>query len=512
MTKCAALWKHTNIRNNNRVYPCCRYKTPIQFFDGDVDNILNSPQYVKLRETFSIDDPNCAKCKHEESLGKVSLREKFNAEYDTDTVELKHLELGLDNICNLTCDGCFGEFSSEWSKIENPDKPNSFHIRSTKDFKNVPQSVNKILFLGGEPLMTKRHLKVLSLVENKQDTTVIYNTNGTFLLDIEVLNMLEKFKSIEIILSLDGYAEVNDKVRGGSNWKDILKFIDQITGLGYKLSINSVLHLNNWQGFTDLEKFVNSLSVEWTVNVLTYPKRLDIANTKEPSNVINLVKNLNIENKDYIIEHVRKGVLVDPKTYSDFKRLPQLIEVIKDEILNYKWMDKIPQFDKTEMVTSTDQPSWMIIKHSLTKGMTAYYDNVEEGWEKNADDSKDWLTLYLHEAGKNIVYNKHINPYFKKTYEKIKELNLDGLVHVSVHFMEPGGGIPQHTDMYDSSINSILYSFSVDEGYELYIDDQLYKLPENDFFGFNPEIEHRALNKNKKWLGVMLRINKDKFK
>ena len=50
--KCAALYNHTNIRGGNRVYPCCRYKTPIQSFDGDVGNMLQSKQYVKLRENF----------------------------------------------------------------------------------------------------------------------------------------------------------------------------------------------------------------------------------------------------------------------------------------------------------------------------------------------------------------------------------------------------------------------------------------------------------------------------
>ena len=73
-SSCSALYSHTNIRGGNRVYPCCRYKTPIQTFNGDVGSILHSEEYAELRENFTIDDPNCAKCKHEESLGKESLR------------------------------------------------------------------------------------------------------------------------------------------------------------------------------------------------------------------------------------------------------------------------------------------------------------------------------------------------------------------------------------------------------------------------------------------------------
>ena len=53
---------------------------------------------------------------YEEDNGKKSLREKFNETYDMETIGLEYLEVGLDNICNLTCDGCWAEFSSSWSE------------------------------------------------------------------------------------------------------------------------------------------------------------------------------------------------------------------------------------------------------------------------------------------------------------------------------------------------------------------------------------------------------------
>lgn len=301
MSKCAAFWKHTNIRNNNKIYPCCRYKTPVATFDGNVEGILHSEVYNELRQADYLE--GCSKCYYEEAQGKESLRERFNAEYDTDIVELKYLELGLDNICNLTCDGCFGEFSSEWSKMENPDKPSSYHIRSTKDFDNVPDTVDKILFLGGEPLMTKRHLKVLEKVNNKDQVTLVYNTNGTFLLDIQTEEMFKQFKQVEFILSIDGYAQLNDKVRSGSKWKDILEFINQIYGK-FKLSVNTVLHLNNWHGIKELELFINKLDVSWTVNVLTYPKHLDIVNYQNKQQIIDLIQTTEIPNKEYVINHL----------------------------------------------------------------------------------------------------------------------------------------------------------------------------------------------------------------
>ena len=114
--KCSAFWNHTNIRSGNRVYPCCRFKRSIDTFDGDVDNVLHSDAYKDLREQSAKGEfiKGCEKCFYEEKIGHKSLREEFNEKYTMDKVELKFLEIGFDNLCNLTCDGCNSEFSTSW--------------------------------------------------------------------------------------------------------------------------------------------------------------------------------------------------------------------------------------------------------------------------------------------------------------------------------------------------------------------------------------------------------------
>lgn len=305
MTSCAAFWKHTNIRNNNRVYPCCRFKTPVQAFDGNVEAILHSDEYKALRAATG-PIAGCEKCYYEEAQGKTSLRQKFNSEYDTDIVELKFLELGLDNICNLTCDGCFGEFSSAWSKIENPEKPASYHVRSTKDFDTIPDTVNKILFLGGEPLQTKRHYRVLNQLPYKQRkvTSVTYNTNGSFLLTKEDIVLLKQFKTVDFILSIDGYNTLNEQVRKGSNWNDILQFINQIRKLEFNLTVHTVIHLNNWKGLPKLAEWIETAELKWTTNILTYPEHLNIANLVEIKPIIEILNKHKIPNAEYIKEHL----------------------------------------------------------------------------------------------------------------------------------------------------------------------------------------------------------------
>lgn len=305
-SKCAAFWKHTNVRSDNKIFPCCRFKSPVANFDGNLIEILDSEIYKELRDKSSRGEfiKGCEKCYYEESKGKISLRQRLNEEYDTDTVQLEFLEIGFDNICNLTCDGCWSEFSSAWSKKLNPLSNKIVHYRSIDEIYQVPSTIKKILFLGGEPLMTNRHEKFLNLVADPSTVEVTYNTNGTFLLDKNLISLLNKFKSVKFILSIDGYADLNDQVRSGSKWSDILNFINQIKQSNFILEVNSVLHLNNWFGIKDLEKFIKELNVEWTVNVLTYPLHLDIINYHDKTEIVNLIKETNIPNKEYVIRHL----------------------------------------------------------------------------------------------------------------------------------------------------------------------------------------------------------------
>lgn len=300
-TKCAAFWKHVNIRNDNNVFACCRYKTPVKKFTENVVDILNSAEYQKIRNDSleGLYNPNCQKCYYEESLGKKSLRQQFNDEYGCDQIELKFLEVGLDNICNLTCDGCWDEFSSSWAKKNN----SSIIVRSSKEISELPSSVNKVLFLGGEPLMTLRHLRILRAAD-RSNLDVTYNTNGTFLLDNDTIELLNECKRVKFIVSIDGYKELNEKVRSGSRWESILNFIEQIKQLNYQLTIHTVVHKNNWHGLLELEQFIKDNLLDWTSNILTYPKHLDINQVENKNRVIEIISKSSIPNKEYILKHL----------------------------------------------------------------------------------------------------------------------------------------------------------------------------------------------------------------
>lgn len=300
-TKCAAFWKHTNLRSDNRIFPCCRFKQPVQAFDGDLISVLTSAEYQELRRKSENNEyiAGCKKCYDEEELGKRSLRQEFNETYDTDTVELKFFEVGFDNICNLTCDGCWEEFSSSWGKKIN--LKNELIVRSTTEIEFIPDTIDKILFLGGEPMMSSRHKRFLKKFKDLSNLTVIYNTNGTFMLDTETIELLLMCKNAEFIVSIDAYGSLNNKVRSGSVWQDILNFLEQLTSYKFNFRIHTVIHLNNWMGLKDLANFINKNGYRWSTNILTYPLHLRLNTAEDIKQIKEYIQHLEIPNKNAVM-------------------------------------------------------------------------------------------------------------------------------------------------------------------------------------------------------------------
>ena len=304
--KCAALYNHTNIRGGNRVYPCCRYKQPLQTFDGDVNKVLNSYSYNKLRHDMMTGwVPECAKCKHEEELGKESLRQWFNKNYSVDEIKLRYLEVGFDNICDLTCDGCWEEWSSSWSVKKNPDLPPKQGITSTTEFRNIPETIEKVVFLGGEPLMTNRHRRFLESFDTLEHLEVEYFTNGMHKLQDRDIELLQQCKRVHITVSIDGFNKLNEKVRSGSIWNTVVKTLDEIADI-FDYTIHTTVHKNNWHGLPDLKDFTKKYK-KWTTNVLTFPQNYDIINLEQcdKQHLIKILDTHDIPNRQYIKAHLK---------------------------------------------------------------------------------------------------------------------------------------------------------------------------------------------------------------
>ncbi len=79
--------------------------------------------------------------------------------------------------------------------------------------------------------------------------------------------------------------------------------------MDFDISVHTTIHINNWFGLEDLAKFIERMKLPWTTNVLTYPAKLDIISMDSDDKVEfeNLLSNVNVPNKDYILSHIRKA-------------------------------------------------------------------------------------------------------------------------------------------------------------------------------------------------------------
>jgi len=308
-TFCSAFWKHTNLRPGDRIYPCCRFKDSIGTFNGDLINLLDITEYKSLREKSLSGEKisGCEKCYYEESIGHKSLRQEFNEKYSADVVSLEYLEIGIDNLCNLACIGCNSEFSTRWiqKEIEQFGKASNKYIK-VSDMISIPESINKILFLGGEPLLTERSVNFLKQVPNPSTVEVIFNTNATVIPNQEMLSLLQKMLKVHFIVSIDGIDEVAQKVREGTDWSKVLEFINWLYLNQFTFEFNTVLHNKNWDNIREIANFVKEHNVNWYVNMLTYPKHLDtrLLTDVEKSKLVASISDLDIPNKDFISNHL----------------------------------------------------------------------------------------------------------------------------------------------------------------------------------------------------------------
>lgn len=130
---------------------------------------------------------------------------------------IKAICLNVSHDCNLRCEYCFaskGDFKCkrELMSLETAKKAVDFLIEKSEGIRNLEMD-----FFGGEPLMNFNVVK--STVEYARSLEKEYNKNFRFtittngiLLDDEKIDFINK-EMYDVVLSLDGRKEINDKFR-----------------------------------------------------------------------------------------------------------------------------------------------------------------------------------------------------------------------------------------------------------------------------------------------------------
>ncbi len=143
--------------------------------------------------------------------------------------------------CNLKCVHCY----SQSKDIEYSGELNTKEAKAMLDGL-AEYGAPVILFSGGEPLMRKDLMELITYAKDKGLRAVI-STNGTLITE-EKAEELKQFGLSYVGISLDGLRETNDKFRGIEGaFDDALQGIRNCMKLGIKVGLRFTINKRNAQ-------------------------------------------------------------------------------------------------------------------------------------------------------------------------------------------------------------------------------------------------------------------------
>lgn len=260
----------------------------------------------------------CFRCWDEEKAGKESLRQRqykyFPDAYEEYVLTEKYKTgpitavFKTSNICNLACRSCAawdsslytneGRYYAKKYKTKDEEEPElKIHNRfiplrpqANMDFENfteISHNLEKIDFFGGEPLLNETHLDLLDhLIRNGQskNITLFYSTNTIQFPKKKLLDFWNKFKAIELSLSIDGIDKVFEYTRWPGKWKkaenNIKKFNNFKNNSNNRVSVRSAtcFSILTLFDFKETYNYLNDCTESVYVNIVNYPNYLNPCN------------------------------------------------------------------------------------------------------------------------------------------------------------------------------------------------------------------------------------------
>lgn len=260
---CILPWIHMYIDPAGSAFPCCIHNPKSSPFFGstktqEIGEVWNSAEFRQFRLDLldgKMRPDVCDGCYDRETTQHLSHRTQFNAEFahlieksiattrsdgSIPNGKFAYVDFRISNVCNLKCRSCKPEYSTSWaadfqkagwvteSKPHSPDKRReilSFYIENI-------DSIEKVYFAGGEPLIIKEHYELLDCLIEKDRTEVAisYNTNLSVLKwgGNDIVSYWKQFPKIEVSPSIDQIGAKAEYARKGTRWSNVLRNIARI--------------------------------------------------------------------------------------------------------------------------------------------------------------------------------------------------------------------------------------------------------------------------------------------
>jgi len=185
---------------------------------------------------------------------------------------IQHLILHVTSKCNLNCKTCF-------VKKDEVDLP-------LKNIRQIGKTLNRITWLdigGGEPFI-RDDLPEICKMFNANDITIPTNGTNPERIETIVQKIQANYKQrLTIAVSLDGFKDINDEIRGKGSFKNAIETVKRLTAIkGITTKINTVICQRNFSKLLPFMEFVHSFGVKYHSLLLLRGQPMDKNYTLPP--------------------------------------------------------------------------------------------------------------------------------------------------------------------------------------------------------------------------------------
>ena len=377
-------------REDGAITSCCR-SHPVGFIDKQsLEDIWNNDTMKRIRKQVLNNErpPECEPCFSLEDQGVESLRQRhiggkipearinlypnsldkleddFSMPFEIPTMELK-----LNNLCNLKCRMCHPMDSTAWNDWDivkdfyKKENNIMFHLVEEHNLEQKPhldkfqdnpiwwQSLEKLLpyfrrveFAGGEPLMDPQHYRILDMLSPYGHQIEIKYATNLSMLGKGSRNIYEywpKFKSVAVNVSIDGYKDSYEYIRGNASWDTLVENIKEIQSIpnisrivgAVTVQVSNILVLDKM-----IEYFLDDLGIIFHTHRVSYPNLLSAQTLPEP------LKQLAIQRLELASVKVKDYKLVKEQSWLLDYTLGQIqdnINFLRAKDQNDKWVDTV---------------------------------------------------------------------------------------------------------------------------------------------------------------------------
>lgn len=335
---CYAPWTTAQYANGG-ISPCCEWNG--EKFKGAVKDYHNSDYLDSIKTAMQNCDMNvisktCSECITTEKHSTKSARKYIHRDVKRDYYKidsLNKLDYRPDNLCNLKCRMCSMHSSSlieeeflanGWDPIEKQD------TLGVMDFDL--SELKTLALLGGEPTVNKRMFPILDFfIENKMTDSVKlnYTTNCTSI-NKPWMSRVEKFKNININLSIDAAGKAYEYIRTGAEWKKVENNIPKIIDIAEEYHIQMVVQTTSFAIIEDWIEYFLQFPPEVINMAPMYgvPGKLDCIPDHIKADKIKYLETLNHPTADQAIKHLNMHTY-NPKEVIKYKRYNGWLDSIR---------------------------------------------------------------------------------------------------------------------------------------------------------------------------------------